>query len=893
MAKLVTLTIDGIQVEAPEGMVVVEVARRAGVEIPVFCYHPKMEPVGMCRMCLVEIGRPVIDRASGQPALQEDGTPKIQFGAKLETACTTPVSQGMVVLGMTEKAKAGRKDILEFLLTSHPLDCPICDKGGECPLQNLTMSYGPGESRFLFDDKKHQLKHVPLGDLILLDRERCIQCARCVRFQDKIADDPVIGFFNRGRSLEIATFSEPGFDSYWSGNTTDICPVGALTTADFHFQARPWELSSSASICNQCPVGCNLTLNIRREAASGGNWVVKRVLPRQNEAVNEIWICDKGRFGYHFGERNAVETDFAERLTQPLVRKNGALTPASWDEALELVAERFQQAGKGLLTLASGRLANEDLFNLHRFTMGLGGKTALYSFMAGGELTSQVGLAPGTSFGSMGQGNAILVVGCDLEEEAPLWRLRLKQAAERGATLIVLNSRQTKLDKAATYSLRYPFGSAAGAALAMLAGAPSDIISAKLVSPKRADLPEALQELANNPTLQAAAKAFAEAKDAVILYGSDGMGLAETEALAQACANLLIATGHTGRANNGLLGVWPRANDQGAWEMGWKPCANLLADMQAAEALYIAGADPASDDLAYQTVFGAQKFVVVQELYLSQTAKLADVVLPVQSWLEREGSYTSGERRVQRFYPALPATSQAPAKVEAASTRRAEVLTGIQPKLAGAQADYVIPALLAAKLGIGETSFAADMAQSSAAAVFAQIGNVFPTFAGLTYQKLAETHEQWPKLGSSLIGRSDLYYGGASYDNSQGLGVQLPVKSGQPAPNWPEAVDFKPPRLGLMAFPVTRLYDWGATMLPSKLLQKRTVEPYLMLNVPDARLLKISDGAMVRVIFGESNRSAVVRAVLDDQLPERVALIPRSFDMPLSGPTVVEIKPAN
>ena len=483
MAKLVTLTIDGIQVEVPEGTVVVDAAKRAGVDIPVFCYHPKMEPVGMCRMCLVEIGRPVIDRATGQPVLQEDGSPKIQFGGKLETACTTPVSQGMVVLGMTDKAKAGRKDILEFLLTSHPLDCPICDKGGECPLQNLTMGFGPGESRYLYDDKKHLAKHVPLGDLIFLDRERCIQCARCVRFQDKIADDPVIGFYNRGRSLEIVTFSEPGFNSYWSGNTTDICPVGALTTADFRFRARPWELSSAASICNQCPVGCNLTMNIRREAVSGGNWVVKRVMPRQNEAVNEIWICDKGRFGYHFAEQSP------ERLTQPLVRKNGELVQASWDEALGLVAERFQSAGKGLLTLASGRLANEDLFNLRKFTLALGGKTALYSHMAGGELTTQIGFTPGTNLGEMGKEDAILVVGCDLEEEAPVWWLRVKQAAERGATLIVLNPRRTKLDKAATYSLRYPFGSAAGAILTML----------NSLSQKRPDLPEALLELGRNP----------------------------------------------------------------------------------------------------------------------------------------------------------------------------------------------------------------------------------------------------------------------------------------------------------------------------------------------------------------------------------------------------------
>ncbi|MEN6410644.1 MAG: 2Fe-2S iron-sulfur cluster-binding protein, partial [Anaerolineaceae bacterium] len=178
MGKMITLTIDGQPVTVPEGTLVVNAAKKIGIEIPVFCYHPKMEPVGMCRMCLVDIGRPVIDRATGQPVLEADGSPKIGFGPKLETACTTPVSAGMVVVGMSDKVKAARKDVLEFLLTSHPLDCPVCDKGGECPLQNLTMHFGPGQSRFLYDEKMHSRKHVPLGDLILLDRERCIQCAR-------------------------------------------------------------------------------------------------------------------------------------------------------------------------------------------------------------------------------------------------------------------------------------------------------------------------------------------------------------------------------------------------------------------------------------------------------------------------------------------------------------------------------------------------------------------------------------------------------------------------------------------------------------------------------------------------------------------------------------------
>ncbi|HNB36846.1 MAG TPA: 2Fe-2S iron-sulfur cluster-binding protein, partial [Anaerolineales bacterium] len=202
MTKQVTLTINGKQVTAPDGMTVADAAKLAGIDIPVFCHHPKLEPVGMCRMCLVEIGRPVLDRATGQPVM-ENGQPKIQFMPKLETACTNRVSDGMVVLTQSEKATEGQRGTVEFLLTSHPLDCPICDKGGECPLQNLTMAHGPGKSRFNYNEKQHLDKMVPLGELIYLDRERCIQCARCIRFQDEVAGEAVLGFDERGRYTQI------------------------------------------------------------------------------------------------------------------------------------------------------------------------------------------------------------------------------------------------------------------------------------------------------------------------------------------------------------------------------------------------------------------------------------------------------------------------------------------------------------------------------------------------------------------------------------------------------------------------------------------------------------------------------------------------------------------
>ena len=263
-----------------------------------------------------------------------------------------------------------------------------------------------GESRFLFDDKIRFAKPVPLGELIFLDRERCIQCARCTRFQDEIVGDPVIGFYERGRRIEIVTYSDPGCDSYFSGNTTDICPVGALTTADFRFGARPWELNSAASICPHCPVGCNLTLSTRREARGGGRDVVKRVMPRQNEHVNEIWICDKGRFAHHYARD-------PERLTTPLVRKNGKLARASWKEALTRAAEGLKEAGTDLVGVASGRLTNEDLYSFRVLLGKLGGKAILSDPMAGGNFVQRYGIGLETNLSSLGRRDSILVIATD------------------------------------------------------------------------------------------------------------------------------------------------------------------------------------------------------------------------------------------------------------------------------------------------------------------------------------------------------------------------------------------------------------------------------------------------------------------------------------------------
>jgi NADH-quinone oxidoreductase subunit G len=812
MTKQVTLTIDGVQTTVPAGTLIVDAAKRIGIDIPVFCYHPKMEPAGMCRMCLVEIGRPMIDRNTGQPMIDANGQPQMQFMPKPEAACTNVVSEGMVVLTQSEKATEAQKSMIEFLLTSHPLDCPICDKGGECPLQNLTMEHGPGKSRFLYDDKLRLNKHVPLGDLVLLDRERCILCGRCVRFQDQVVGEAVLAIDERGRGSEIITVSEPGFDSVFSGNTTDICPVGALTTVDFRFGARPWELKAAASVCAQCPVGCNITFNTRREAKTDGKVVIKRVMPRQNEGVNEIWICDKGRFAYHFAESK-------QRLEKPLVRGKAA----SWEEALNEVSSKIAKAKKDTVVLASGRLSNEDLFNLKSLADGLGGKAVLYTDMGGGDLVMQVGVGQGTNFSDMGQGDAILVVASDLYEEAPVWWLRVKQAADRGATLIVANPRETKLDRFANYVVRYSNG----------------------------DEVKTIQDLGGGGKI---AEAFASAENAILLFGSDGLGLAGSSNLAAACARLLVETGHTGRPNNGLIGVWPKANDQGAWEMGFRPESNLATVLKG-KMVYIAGADPAGDDPALEKALKEAEFVLVQELFPTKTALLADVVLPARAYTERDGTFTSGERRVQRFYPAIP-------------------------PLGETKADYTITAEIAQKFDL-------DLEGSSPVLVFEELAASVKAFEALSYAKLGEVSEQWP-----IVGRGDLYYGGTTYENTQGLGVGLvsAVERGETVsiPEVRGEAGLRPKEDELLAVPVTKLYDRGTTVTPAVLLNARIGEATIALHPDAAKKLGLSAGARVQVSFDGVSGEAQLK--IDETISAGVALVPRSMGLAIREPVAIKVK---
>src|SRR3954469_20721380 len=330
----VTITVDGRAIEARKDEVVIAAAERAGVYIPRFCWHPRMKPVGMCRMCLVDVKGP--------------------RGFALQPACFVPVAEEMEVVTTSEPVKKAQDGVLEFLLINHPLDCPVCDRGGECPLQDQTFAFGPGESRFV-EEKRHFEKPIPISDLVLLDRERCIQCGRCTRFADEIAGDALISFGGRGNNTEVITSPDEPFAACFAGNTVQICPVGALTATPYRFKARPWDLSSVETSCTTCAVQC-------RGALQSSSTRLVRLLGVDSEPVNHGWLCDKGRYGIEW-----VHSE--RRVVEPHRRIDDELRQVSWPEALDaaaaLLRDAVEQHGpESIAMLGGARGTNEDAYAL-------------------------------------------------------------------------------------------------------------------------------------------------------------------------------------------------------------------------------------------------------------------------------------------------------------------------------------------------------------------------------------------------------------------------------------------------------------------------------------------------------------------------------------------------
>jgi NADH-quinone oxidoreductase subunit G len=333
MSEKVNLNVNGIEIESDPNKLLIEACEDSGIHIPRFCWHKRLDPVGMCRMCLVEVETP--------------------RGKILVPSCTTEVSDEMVVDTESDVVKKAQEGVLEFLLINHPLDCPICDKAGECPLQDQTMAYGPGESRFV-EEKRHFEKPINISEIILLDRERCILCARCTRFSDEISGDPLIEFIQRGNKTEVNTFPNEPFKSYFSGNTVQICPVGALTSTSYRFKARPWDLKSTRSTCNGCSMGCSIELN------SSQNKML-RILGVDNDAVNQGWLCDKGRYNFEY-----LNSD--SRLKTPLKKIDNELVEIEIQDVYSELSELIKDRQTKVNFLLGSNLTNEDYVAFREFS---------------------------------------------------------------------------------------------------------------------------------------------------------------------------------------------------------------------------------------------------------------------------------------------------------------------------------------------------------------------------------------------------------------------------------------------------------------------------------------------------------------------------------------------
>jgi NADH-quinone oxidoreductase subunit G len=830
--NLVTIHIDGKTYEVPKGANLVDTAKwHADNDIPVFCYHPKMSPVGMCRMCVVELGTEMRDRQTGEKMLDDDGNPQIRWFPKLQTACTQTVSDGMHIKTTTDKVTQGRDNVLEFLLTSHPLDCPICDKGGECPLQNLTMAHGPGESRMNYADKMHLDKHVPLGDLIYLDEERCIQCARCIRFQDELVGDDVLAFHERGRRLQIITNSEPGFDTYFSGNTTDICPVGALTTADFRFGARPWELTEVPSISPWDAAGENISLSTRLDRDFAGRAMIKRIMPRQNEHVNEIWISDKTRFGHHF-------TRSAERLTRPMIRGEYGLKPSRWEQTFAEIADAIQQAGGDVAAIAGSGMSNEDLWELRQLVTGLAGDKARLGAWpithTGADLIAEVGVGLGTRLKDLGKGDAILVIASDLEEEVPMWRFQFKRAQDNGAYLVVANARHTRLEDFATEQEREQVPMQ-GDAIRYDAGQ-----AAHVMARLHEDHPEIAQKLA-------------DADNLMICTGAEGLTLDGHRALMQAAANFLIESGHVGKPKNGLLSTLPGPNGMGLHYMGYTPEATQDIIANPPQVLIVAQAEIAEDMPDAQWLLNAET-VITLSLFPDKTAEYTDYALPIQSFAERDGTFINGERRVQRFY-----TGQGP--------------------LGEAIAAWKALASIRERVGQGR-------ARVSAAAVMLDITRNLAVFSGMRYRDLGRVERQYPDVGGE-----DKYYGGTAYQNKGGIGVQIPsvADSSTVSTNAVQLPDVATDG-DLLLLPVTRLYNRALAFRQSEVVHPRVDAAYVALHTASADELGVVHGDRVTVSFGD--HAVTVQARVGEDVPAGVAVLPRYLtDDPVPmAPTACRIR---
>ena len=625
----VTVTIDGVQISVPAGTLVIRAAEQVGVHVPRFCDHPLLDPVGACRQCLVEV--------EGQ--------------RKPLTACTTTCTDGMVVRTQmtSEVSRKSQEATLELLLINHPLDCPTCDKGGECPLQNQTLTNGPGESRFV-DVKRVYPKPLAISSQVLLDRERCVLCARCTRFSQQIAGDPFIELFERGALEQVAIYTDEPFESYFSGNTVQICPVGALTGAAYRFRARPFDLVSSSTACEHCASGCAMRTDARR------NTVLRR-LAGDDPEVNEEWNCDKGRWAFTY----ATQPD---RLTTPLVRDGSGLREASWSEALERAAGGLR-AARAAAVLTGGRLTLEDSYAYAKFarvvlgTNSVDFRTRETSAEEDAFLGSVAGTGVTVSYDDLEGAPTVLLAGLEPEEESPIVFLRLRKAARAGSLKVF------SITPVVTPSLRKlwasPILAAPGDEAALLRSIVDGSDGAEVLAALRAPGAVVLvgERLAASPGALAAVTGLASATGARVAWVPRRAG--DRGALDAGAVPGLLPLGRP------IADAAARAEVEALWAttVPTAPGLSSVAALAAAsagdlDALLVAGVDPYDlpDPAAALAALESVGFLVALDLRSSAVTDRAHVVLPVLPAAEKDGSFVDWEGRTRTFQATLRATGQ-------------------------------------------------------------------------------------------------------------------------------------------------------------------------------------------------------------------------------------------
>ena len=807
MSENVTLTINEQEVSVPARTLLVDAARMAGIEIPVFCSHPKLDPVGCCRMCLVEVDGP--------------------RGTAMMASCTMPVGDGMVVRTETEQVKTVQEANLAFILLNHPLDCPICDKGGECPLQDQTMRFGPGISQ-LIEPKRLAKKHYDISDTIVLDQERCVLCWRCIRYLEEWEDKPQLGLFERGNDTIVDIQDGRPVDAKTGGNIIDLCPVGALTNRVSRFAYRPWEIERTPSVCMHCSMGCNVRLDTRTHE-------LRRIVGRENMQVNDQWICDKGRFAHAW-------VNDENRLTAPLLRKNGELTPVQWSEALAYVADRLKSIGEqrgpdSIGAIGSGKVSNEANYTLQRFMRAVIGSNNI-DHRDGGEVAALPTGLPALAelmkpqYGPDPKVDTVLLFGIDPSEELPVLDLHLKRALLRGgAKLIVAHARKIELTK---------YG---GPYLACLPGEEAALISRLARAVQDGDTADG-----SGPAAEAA-RLLAASESALIIYGPMAARGKGGAAVRDCLAGLAKATGKGARlAYAGLdgnaqgcrdMGVLPdrlpghasledsefRAKLEGLWSCSLTSSPGYtykqMLDSQEMRALFVMGANPADESPDWAAGLADLDLLVVCDLFLTETAGKADVVLPAAGWSEGDGTFTNLERRVQR----------APKAVSDPKSRAAP--------------DWMILTHLARQMG-------AAWPYSDARSVTAEVAEVVPGYAGLTWEALGDQGIQWDAEAAVAV-HSTGQVGGEEAAAEAGAGGDYP----------------------LTLVSGTVLYDGGTLFRLTEQMQGMARGATVGLNPADATGIGVEAGAPVRVQSEVGSLELTV--AVDEQVQPGTAWIPESL----------------